>query len=131
MGLSLMDDANSPDASCNGISNLDSSVDQNKQRVSMLEAFLPRATAVERESNLTICTGVIVSRIEFSGNEAERRAKKISFQPANSKSEEVFSVKVNKEVIVSAGAVGSAQLLMLRSESPSAQSSEGLSTSEF
>ena len=131
MGLSFIDDANSPDASCHGISNLDSSIDRNKQRVSMLEAFLPRATALERESNLTICTGVIVSRIEFSGDEAERRAEKIIFQPANSKSEKVFSVKVNKEVIVSSGAVGSPQLLMLRSEDPFAHFSEGLSTDEF
>ena len=131
MGLNLIDDANSPDASCQGISNLDSSVDHNKQRTAMLEAFLPRTTALQRERNLTICTGLIVSRIEFSDDEAERRAEKTSLQPANPKSKKVFSVKVNKEVIVSSGAVGPAQLLMLRSENSFAHFSQGLVIDEF
>ena len=130
MGFSLIDDANLPDALCDGVSNLDSTVDQNKQRVSTLEAYLPRATALKREGNLTICTGVLVSRIEFSGDEAEHRAEQVSFQYANSTSEKVFSVRVNKEVVISSGAVGSPQILMLRSENLSHQPIGNLSTDE-
>lgn len=118
MGFSLIDDTNSPDALCDGIANLDSTVDQNKQRVSTLEAFLPRATALKRESNLTICTGVIVSQIKFSDYEAEHRAEQVIFQYANSKSKKVFSVKAIKEVIVSSGAIGSPQILMLSGIGP-------------
>ena len=115
MGFSLIDDTSSPDAFCDGISNLDSTVDQNKQRVSTLEAFLPREKVLQRESNLTICTGVIVSQIKFSGNQTEHLAERVNFQNAEPGSEKVFSVKVNRDVIVSSGAIGSPQVLMLRS----------------
>ena len=114
MGFSIIDDTSSPNALCDGISPLDSTVDQNKRRVSTLEAFLPRAIALQRESNLTICTGVIVSRIKFSGGHAEHRADEVNFQHAKLESEKVFSVRVKKEVILSSGAVGSPQVLMLR-----------------
>lgn len=115
MGFSLIDDTSSPNALCDGISVVDSTVDQNRRRVSTLEAFLPRAIALQRESNLTICTGVIVSRIKFSGDHAEHRAEEVIFQYANLEFEKVFSVRVNKEVILSSGAIGSPQVLMLRS----------------
>lgn len=115
MGFSLIDDTSSPDALCDGISPLDSTVDQNRQRVSTLEAFLPRAIALQRENNLTICTGVIVSRIKFSGNHAEQRTEEVNFQYAKLESEKMFSVRVHKEVILTSGAVGSPQVLMLRS----------------
>ena len=36
-----------------------------------LEEFIPGATVLAGESNLTICTGVTVSRIKFSGDETE------------------------------------------------------------
>ena len=115
MGFSLIDDANMPDSLCDGISNLDSTVDQNKQRVSTLEAFLPRSIALKRESNLTICTRVIVSRNAFSRVEAQHRAEKFCFQYADPKLEKTFSVKVKKEFILSSGALGSPHVLMLRS----------------
>lgn len=122
MGFSLIDDANSPDAFCDGVSCLDSTIDQKKQRMSTMEAFLPRETALKRERNLTICTGVTVSQIKFSGDQKEHRAERVNFQYANSESKTVFSVKVNREVIVSSGAVGSPQILMLRSGVPSSLS---------
>ena len=82
--------------------------------MSTLEAFLPRATALKREKNLTICTRATVSQIKFSGDEAERRAERVFFQHANSKSEKIYSAKVKREVIVCSGAIGSPQVLMLR-----------------
>ena len=119
MGFSVIDDVNSPDVPCDGIATLDVTVDQNKQRVSTLEAFLPRATALGREKNLTICTNVVVSQIKFSNDQNEHRAEKVLFQYANSKAEKIFSAKVNREVVVSSGALGSPQVLMLRSASHS------------
>ena len=126
MGFSVIDDTNSPDALCDGISSLDSTIDQNKQRMSTMDAYLPRATALKRESNLTICTGVIVSQIKFSGDQREHRAERINFQYANSESKNVFSVKVKREIIVSSGTIGSPQVLMLRSGAPFTLSTRGL-----
>jgi choline dehydrogenase-like flavoprotein len=93
VGYPLIPDANAPDAPCDGFVTLDSTVDENMQRMSTFDAFLPRQVALEREKNLTICTGVIASRIEL---------------------EKVFWAKVKKEAIVCSGAVGSPQVLMLR-----------------
>ena len=114
MGFTLIADTNSPDALCDGLATLDVTVDQNQQRSSTFEAFLPRATAIEREKNLTICTGVLVSQIKFSSEEAEHRAERVLFRHAKSKSDKAFSAKVNREIIISSGAISSPQILMLR-----------------
>ncbi|KAL8830388.1 MAG: hypothetical protein Q9191_001465 [Dirinaria sp. TL-2023a] len=114
MGFGPIEDTNSPDAFSDGIATHDLTVDKNKQRVSTLEAYLPRATVLEREKNLTICTGVIATHIEFSDDRTQRCAQRVKFQYAQSVSEKTFSVTVNKEVIISSGAVGSPQVLMLR-----------------
>ena len=114
MGFKSIKDINAPDAFCNGISILDSTVDQNRQRVSTLEGYLPRATVLERQSNLAICTGALVSCIEFSDDQPQPRAQRVKFQYANSKTKEAFHATVNKEVVVISGAIGSPQLLMLR-----------------
>ena len=118
MGFGPIEDTNSPDAPCDGIANLDLTIDKYKQRVSTLEAYLPRATVLERKNNLTICTGVIVSKIEFSGDRTQRRAERVNFQCAHSDSGGPFSVTVNREVILSSGALGSPKILMLRSDAP-------------
>ena len=114
VGFPLIPDANAPDAPCDGFVTLDCTVDENMQRMSTFDAFLPRRVALEREKNLTICTGVIALRIEFSNKEAEPRAEKVLFQYSSGNLERVFWAKVKREVIVCSGAVGSPQVLMLR-----------------
>lgn len=114
IGFSSIEDKNSPDALCDGISSLDSAVDNNRQRVSTLEGYLPKTTVLERQSNLTICTGAIVTRLEFSHDRNKPRAEKVHLKPTDSNSEASFSVSVSREVIVSSGAIGSPQVLMLR-----------------
>jgi choline dehydrogenase len=74
------------------------------------DAFLPRKLALDREKNLTICTSVIASRIEFSDKEAELHAEKVLFQYSSGNSEKVFCAKMKREVIVCSGAVGSPQV---------------------
>ncbi|KAL9600717.1 MAG: hypothetical protein Q9179_003119 [Wetmoreana sp. 5 TL-2023] len=115
MGFGVIDDTNSPEALCDGISTLDSTVDENRQRVSTLEAYLPLKTTLERADNLSICTGVVVGRINFSASEVGHCAEQVTFQKACAEWDKVFSVKVKKEVVVSSGALGSPQILMLRS----------------
>ena len=114
VGYPLIPDANAPDAPCDGFITLDSTVDENMQRMSTFDAFLPRQVALEREKNLAICTGVIASRIEFSNKVVEPRAERVLFQYSSGNLEKVFWAKVKREVIVCSGAVGSPQVLMLR-----------------
>ena len=87
MRFGVIEDITSPDALCDGISTLDSTVDENRQRVSALEANLPLETALERRTNLTICTGVVVGRIGFSQVRTGYRAERVTFQKANTPSE--------------------------------------------
>ena len=114
MDFSSIKDVKSPEAFCDGSSILDSTVNHKRQRMSTMEAYLPRATAIERP-NLYICTGMIVSRIDFARILAQPRAEKVIFRHAKSQSDETFSVIVRKEVIISSGAISSPQILMLRS----------------
>ena len=79
-----------------------------------MEAFLSRETTIQRK-NLTICTAAIVSRVTFAKNHAEHRAEQVLFQDAKSSSDKTFFAKVKREVIISSGAIGSPQILMLRS----------------
>ena len=115
MGFSPIEDTNAPEAFCDGVSSLDSTVGHQRQRMSTMEGYLPRKVAFERQSNLTICTGAIASSIEFAEDQETTRAANVRFQPAQSPSTKSFSINVKKEIVISSGAIGSPQLLMLRS----------------
>ncbi|KAL9095067.1 MAG: hypothetical protein Q9165_002669 [Trypethelium subeluteriae] len=117
LGFHHITDTNSTDALCDGFATLDLTIDQNMQRMSTLEAYLPRKTALKREKHLGICTASIVSRIEFSGK-TNPRAERVHFQSTISKSQKTFSVNVEKEVVVCSGATGSPQVLMLSGIGP-------------
>ncbi|KAK8120871.1 GMC oxidoreductase [Apiospora kogelbergensis] len=84
LGLPIDNDVNDPDAPASGYFYLDSTIDKNGSRHSAYSAYLPKKIALERRGRLTICTGVVASKLE-----AER------------------------EVIVCSGAICSPQLLML------------------
>lgn len=114
MSFSFIEDTSSPDAPCDGLSSLDSTVDKDRQRVSTMEAYLPLRTALARQASLTLCTGATVCRIDGSHHETGYRANRVVFQKANRGNNKVFSVKVKKEVVVSSGALGSPEILMLR-----------------
>lgn len=114
MGFPRISDVNAPDAPTEGLATFDSTVNANHQRVSTFDAFLPRATALKREKNLTICTQALVSRIAFSKGKGKSQAEEVFFKSTDPKQEKTHSVKVKKEVIVCSGAIGSPQVLMLR-----------------
>lgn len=115
MGFTRISDANDPDAPADGLATLDTTVNENNQRVSTFDAFLPREVALSREKTLTICTKTVVSRIKFSGREkGGLRAEEVVFKSADPKSQELFTAKVKKEVFVCCGSLGSPQVLMLR-----------------
>lgn len=81
---------------------------ENGERNSTAKAYLDPA---RRRQNLTIMTDKQVQKIFFNGNEATG----ISYKTVNG---DIIKVDALKEVILSAGAVGSPQLLMLSGVGP-------------
>ena len=81
---------------------------ENGERNSTAKAYLDPASP---RKNLTVITNTQVQKILFNGNEATG----ISYKKADG---EIIKVDALKEVILSAGAVGSPQLLMLSGVGP-------------
>jgi choline dehydrogenase len=113
MGFVHIADTSAPDAPADGLATHDVTVNAKNQRVSTFDAFLPRQIALARK-NLTICTKVIVSQISFRSEEKDSIAEQVLFRSTDPKSNKVYAAKVNKEVIVCSGSIGSPQVLMLR-----------------
>ncbi|KAF5875027.1 putative alcohol oxidase protein [Botrytis fragariae] len=116
MGFIAVPDSNAPDAPPEGVAILSLTLSKRRERVSSFEAFLPKI-ALERR-NLTICTNTLVSRILFTQEKGLPSTEKIVFQSSGRKSESTYSAKVNKEVMVCSGAIGSPQVLMLSGIGP-------------
>ena len=90
-----------------GFGVFDMSIDKG-ERNSTAKAYLE---PVRSRQNLTVITDTQVQKILFNGNEATG----ISYKRANG---EIIKIDASKEVILSAGAVGSPQLLMLSGVGP-------------
>jgi choline dehydrogenase len=90
------------------------------KRSSTYRAFLEGE--VERRPNLTIITGAQATRVLIEGPPGQMQATGIEYRTAEG---EVRAVFVSKEVILSGGAVGSPQLLLLSGIGP-ARELEGL-----
>ncbi|ESZ89903.1 hypothetical protein SBOR_9715 [Sclerotinia borealis F-4128] len=71
-----------------------------------------------KEKNLTICTNTTIARIGFEQGHGKPCTDKIFFKSSDPALEKVYAAKVNKEVIVCAGAIGSLQVLMLSGIGP-------------
>ncbi len=83
------------------------------KRSSTYRAFLE--DAAERRPNLTIITGAQATRVLLEGPPEQREAKGVEYRSATG---ELCTVTASKEVILSAGAVGSPHLLMLSGIGP-------------
>ena len=86
------------------------------KRCSTYHAFL--AGAAEQRPNLTIITGAHVTRVLLENTAAGPAATGVEYRDAQGTTTAVFAAK---EVIVSAGAVASPQLLMLSGIGPKAE----------
>ena len=89
---------------------MDTAVDKKGERISTYRAYLSKAIALKRKSHLTICTGVIASKLQI--DESKRTIGVYVQKVAGG--EEIF-VRANREVVVCNGAFRSPQLLLLRS----------------
>ena len=84
-------------------------VNSHGRRCSTYRGFLPKTLALQRK-NLTICVGAYVQRILFSDN---KDLKAIGVL-VEGESKQMFIAKAKHEIILSAGAIVTPQLLLLR-----------------
>jgi choline dehydrogenase len=96
-----------------GVVSLTQTTTRGGKRSSTYQAFL--AGEAESRPNLTIITGVQAKRVVLAGDSARRTATGVEYQTAAG---EMRIAHAGKEVIVSAGAVGSPHLLMLSGIGP-------------
>tara|TARA_R110002096_G_scaffold80612_20_gene188793 strand:+ start:489 stop:2327 length:1839 start_codon:yes stop_codon:yes gene_type:complete len=96
-----------------GVSSLFQTTTRRGKRASTFHAFLENAA--ETRPNLTIITGAHVTRVLLTGEGASLTAAGIEYRTADGAT---ASVMAGKEVILSAGAVGSPQILMLSGIGP-------------
>jgi choline dehydrogenase len=96
-----------------GVVSLTQFTTRDGRRSSTYEAFL--AGEPERRPNLTIITGAQATRVLLEGEAARTIATGVEYRTASG---EIMAVHAAKEVIVSAGAIGSPQLLLLSGIGP-------------
>lgn len=119
LGLPFSKDINSPNALAMGYFQLDQTVDGKGQRFTAYRAFLNKAVALERKGRLSVCTGVIASKLDIDGKSGV--VKGVYFRPTVKKkrgSQQDFYVRARREVIICSGALCTPQLLMLRYVTP-------------
>lgn len=111
-GLPIRDDTNDPKAPAQGYFKLDATVDERGERLSTYHAYLNKRIALERQANLTICTGVVGSKLEV--NAKARQVTGVYIRSVDPNDTRKYLIKARREVIVSNGALRSPQLLLLR-----------------
>ncbi|KAH8880859.1 alcohol oxidase, partial [Thozetella sp. PMI_491] len=118
VGLPVQEDCNDPKAPAQGYFNLDMTIDLRGQRFSAYKAWLNKDIADARKAHLTVCTGVIASKLEIEGS--NNRVTGVHIRRAGSKAATArdYLVKANREVIICSGTVCSPQLLMLSGIGP-------------
>ena len=95
-----------------GISSFQFLIDANIQRETSFSSYIQLANP----TNLTIRTDVLVNRVLFDSN---KKCIGIEFYDMAIKTNTIYQVKVNNDVILSAGSIGTPQILMLSGVGPS------------
>lgn len=103
-----------------GLFDLDMAIDKNGHRVSTYKAFLDKKTAIQRQKHLTVCTGVVVSRLDIDEQAGLARGVYIR-RVSRDVSDEDLYVQAKREVIVCSGAVCSPQIMLLSGIGPKDQ----------
>ncbi|KAK1540323.1 choline dehydrogenase [Colletotrichum paranaense] len=113
MNLPVQNDGNNPNAPAMGLFTTDIMIDKFGYRHSSLAAYLPKSTVDERRERLTLCTGVVATKLQTNDDGTEVTGVHILDHLDKSPARQCF-VKAEREVIVCCGTHFSPQLLMLR-----------------
>src|SRR6266581_1642292 len=96
-----------------GVASLSQTTTRDGRRSSTYQAFL--AGEAENRPNLTIITGAQATRVILEGQDGRQIATGVEYRDATG---ETVMAAIGKEVILSAGAIGSPQLLLLSGIGP-------------
>jgi choline dehydrogenase-like flavoprotein len=119
VGLPVERDSNDPCGPAMGYFDLDMAINSRGERVSSMRAFLNKDIAIRRRSHLSVCTGVVASKLEIDGPKGLVTGIRIrSSKPTPGRPAEEYFVKARREVILSSGALVTPQLLMLSGIGP-------------
>ncbi|OSX60725.1 hypothetical protein POSPLADRAFT_1048097 [Postia placenta MAD-698-R-SB12] len=125
LGIPYVDDLNSPLHSSHGCAKMHYTIDAKGYRSSTLEAFLPKKLVIQRRQHLHICTNAAVTRIDIQRDEkGGMTANGVYIQSTKANTTRLRLVRARKEVILSAGPIGSPQVLMLSGIGPDEQLKE-------
>lgn len=114
MGFAPILDMHSPIERSLGWNKMQYAVDSVGTRQSSFRAYLPQSVAQERSSNLHICTGAVVTKVDLSRQTSGKlRAESVEVHSTSGK-DPVRIIKARREVILTCGALRTPQLLMLR-----------------
>ena len=111
MGVPYVEDTNDPNQPVAAITKLRTTVSADGKRCSTYDAFLP-ASFVEKHTNLQLCFEALVQRLDIVQQNGSYRIEGVFIENENVKGE-TYYIKAT-EIILCAGAVASAQLLLLR-----------------
>ncbi|KZP00934.1 GMC oxidoreductase [Calocera viscosa TUFC12733] len=121
LGLPFVEDANSRDHPAYMCAAMDMTRTPEGERSSAEAAFLPLSLVKERQDRLKIATRVVVTKIAFDQSAAGEDPKAIGvYFEADEEGKEgvTYFARAKKEVILSAGAIGSPQILQLSGIGP-------------
>ncbi|EMD36672.1 hypothetical protein CERSUDRAFT_73736 [Gelatoporia subvermispora B] len=118
LGFAPATDVNDPSLPTSGCFRIHQTLDVTGQRNSTFRAFLPKEFAMAHAQSLHICTNSIVRNIEIERDgDEELRASGVVVQNIQLGSSSIF-VKAKREVVISAGALRSPQILLLSGLGP-------------
>ncbi|RYP56150.1 hypothetical protein DL771_012095 [Monosporascus sp. 5C6A] len=115
LGLHVETDYNRLNGPAMGYYNFDLTIDNNGYRHSAERAYLPYGL-VQQRGSLHVCTGAMVIRLDFSATDDV--ASGITLRSIHAKSNHEIHVKAKREVILTAGAICTPQILQLSGIGP-------------
>ncbi|KAI0071403.1 alcohol oxidase [Panus rudis PR-1116 ss-1] len=122
LGIPHVKDINGPDVPATALCTSNLTIDKQMKRVSTAAAFLPKSLCLARRSHLKICTNTLARQLDIetttSGILRARGVYMESSSSAASGANPVFYVRARKEIILSAGALATPQLLLLSGIGP-------------
>ncbi|KAI0073249.1 alcohol oxidase [Panus rudis PR-1116 ss-1] len=121
LGMPQVDDINAPDAPATALSAADLAIDEGMHRSSTAAAYLPKSLCHARKARLKICTYTLARKLDIettrSGTLRARGVYIESVHPTQG-DKGVYYVRAKNEIILSAGAVSTPQLLLLSGVGP-------------
>ncbi|GJJ12850.1 hypothetical protein Clacol_007095 [Clathrus columnatus] len=119
----VITDFNSLDQPIFGMAKLHHNIDANGHRCDTASAFLPSRLVQSRKNNLDICVNAIVTHLSIFSSGSDLEVDKVHVEPTI-KDGTLSAISANKEIVLCAGSIGTAQLLLLSGIGPQEHLSE-------